>query len=646
MNFGDCHYRCLPSRGDNRLLDRGLFLHRILIVFFFVGSSLPLSAEEARVEVATQQPPHYAGDPVVIQFTVEGFEEEPQPTCTVDTPSGELAAGLRGQMTASNPNVFSQIIQQNGQLYRSKRVTYQIQYLVTAEQPGEYQVGPFAIQQGSRVVKADAVSMSFQAVPLDPKMRVRLVLPDRPVYPDQRVPIDIEWWYAENLENVLKLSIYSPVFDQFHFAAAPPRTRGSSQLPIDTKDGQIALPATAREEKVDGRRFVVVTANRTLIPDRPGEFTLAPITATVRKATERARSRGPFADFDDLFGGSLLGEMEGRGQPTRTALARAEGEPQKLVVKPFPTDGRPESFVGAVGSGFSIDVVADRTVVRVGDPIGLDITLRGNGNVENASLPALSADDGMNPDQFHLPEGDASGTVADGAKRFHVSVRVTDESVGEIPALAYSWFDPETESYQTARSKPIALRVMPAQLVSAGDVVRNKSSTDPEDGKRATTDGHGERQVAMSTPHRPAVSLNGADLAIESDADTVLRDSAGNSTFITAAMYAVGCLLVAVALVDRRRRNADPALIARRKSVRSQQDRIARAAQQPQRQAAEEIAAALRMLVAEAPNLDRDAAQAVIADCETIAYAPARGTESRLDHALVERARRIAEQAE
>ena len=146
------------------------------------------------------------------------------------------------------------------------------------------------------------------------------------------------------------------------------------------------------------------------------------------------------------------------------------------MVKPFPLEGRPGSFAGAVGEGFSIEVAADRTVVRVGDPIGLTIALRGKGNLDNASLPPLSAEGGLNPDRFRLPEGDTPGKMADGVKQFQISVRVTDESVIEIPKLAYSWFDPETETYRTAHSKPIALRVMPAQVVSASDVV---SATPP-----------------------------------------------------------------------------------------------------------------------------------------------------------------------
>ena len=436
------------------------------------------------------------------------------------------------------------------------------------------------------------------------------------------------------------------------------------------------MAAEVREEEFDGRRFTVVSATRTLIPDRAGEFPLAPITVTVRKATEWARSRSPFGDLDDSgFGGSLFRDLMGdRRRPASTALVRASGEPQKLVVNPFPLEGRPESFAGAVGKGFSIDVAADRTVVRVGDPIGLTITLRGAGNIDNASLPPLSADGGMSPDRFRLPAGDMAGTMTEGGdgqekpglsekpgflrtKQFQVSVRVTDESVNEIPTLAYSWFDPESQTYQTTRSKPIALRVMPAKVISAGDVVASpatdaarspafsKSRASSNKSGASSTGGNDSTDVATAPSAPPVFSLSGADLAIEPSAGVVLRNSTGrfSGVVLPAVVYGVGLLLLAVAVIDRRRRNIDPALTARRKNVRQQQARIAQAAKLPKQQAAEEIAAAVRALLAELPDVARDEAEGVIAACESVAYAPASSGDRGLDAALVQRAQAVAE---
>jgi hypothetical protein len=610
-------------------------------------ATTPLFAQDVRVKVAAQKPPYYIGEPVLLQFTVEGFDEQPEPKCEMD--QKKTVPGLRGQLAGANPSVFSQIVQRNGRVYQAKTITYRLDYLVTADQPGDYLVGPFVIKQGNRQARVDAVQMTFESVPADPNMRVRLVLPDKPVYPDQRVTVGIEWWYAGDIDEILKLRIHSPLFDKFHFAQDPEPTRRTSRLPIDTKDGQLQLVAEAREEEYEGRLFTVVSATRTLIPDRVGEFAIEPITATLRKATAWARERSVFDDFDDFgFGDSLFRDMIGeRRRPTRTALIRAVGEPQTLVVKPFPIDGRPESFAGAVGDGFSIDVAADRTVVRVGDPIALNITLRGQGNIENASLPPLSADEGMNPDLFRLPQGDVPGRISEGAKQFRVSVRVSDESVAEIPALAFSWFDPKTETYETARSKPIALRVMPTKLISAKDVVSGSSESPVNTVGNGTEDSE-SNEVAVATRGRPVFSLSGADLAVESDAGVVLRDSGERTAAVVtqAMIYGTGLLLIAVALIDRRRRNVDPALVSRRKNVRQQKARIARAASLPKQRAADEIAGAVRALVADFPDAARDDAAAVIAECESIVYAPAGSDEARLDEALLDKANEVASRYE
>ena len=189
--------------------------------------------------------------------------------------------------------------------------------------------------------------------------------------------------------------------------------RGDSRMPIQTSQGPISLAATARSETSNGKRFTVVSAQRTLIPNRAGTFEIAPITAMIELVTQWKRRRSAFDDFG--FGGSLFDEALGNNRrAAKVELFRAEGEPLTFQVKPFPIDNRPDSFSGAVGKGFSLDVAADRTVVRVGDPIRLTMNLRGDGNIEGAALPSLSADGGLDPEKFRLPEGDVAGAFDSG----------------------------------------------------------------------------------------------------------------------------------------------------------------------------------------------------------------------------------------
>lgn len=586
-------------------------------------------AQDIRVQLATEEAPHYVGIPAIVQLKVQGLEANPEPTCIAKVSSDSIKANL----IALNPQISRQIYQSGNQRRIVEQATYTIQFRVTADKPGDYQIGPFEIKQGSTSKTVESIEMSFEGVPETEDMRVKLKLPES-AYPDQRVPVGIEWWFAGETDNLNELNISASFFDQFRFTADQPPRRGDSQIPIQTKDGKVMLAATARSETVDGKTFTVVSAKRTMIPDRPGQFDLEPITATIELVTQWQRRRGGFGGF----GGSLFEDAFGGGRrPAKTQRFRAVGDPVSLVVKPFPKSDQPESFSGAVGNGFSLEVAADRTVVRVGDPIRLTVDLRGDGNIRNAKLPSLSADGGLSPDQFRLPDGDVAGVVEDGGKQFTVSVRVLDESVSELPAIAYSWFDPEKESYRTARSKPIALRVMPAQMVGADAVVSSRSTEASMDDDVAQDM---ETAANENTTSKTAFTLTGADLSIQTDTTKLLVGSASalSNGSLQVLGYGLGSFALLVSLWDKRRRQVDPAVREAVIRLRSQRTKIQNARAMPEKEAASEVASALQAVLAEAEGENRSSVMNVISECETIAYRPQENENAKLDTGLVDQA--------
>ena len=145
--------------------------------------------------------------------------------------------------------------------------------------------------------------------------------------------------------------------------------------------------------------------------------------------------------------------------PTRTRNVRVTARPQTLDVQAVPAVGRPASFAGAIGEGFSLEVAADRTVLQAGDPVKLTFTIHGDGSLDSASLPALAAA-GLSPTQFRLPDGDVPGIAEAGGKRFEVTVRVVDPAVREIPPIEYSWFNHvDGNLFVTLASAPSSLQI-------------------------------------------------------------------------------------------------------------------------------------------------------------------------------------------
>ena len=203
--------------------------------------------------------------------------------------------------------------------------------------------------------------------------------------------------------------------------------------------GQVELPIVQDEVVEAGTPYTRFRFPARATVTRPGALDLDPVmvAASLEVGTQRDRFGFPTSAYD---------------------LFRAEGERRRLVVRALPLDGRPASFENAIGSGFSIDVQASRTVVQVGDPIELNITIRGDGPLEGLSLPGLGGEDGLPSELFSVPDTAVVGIVDadDNSKTFDVTVRVRSAEANEIPPLAFSYFDPANGSYATARSRPIA----------------------------------------------------------------------------------------------------------------------------------------------------------------------------------------------
>ena len=400
------------------------------------------AAAQPRLELQVGRSPHYVGVPVELQIRSTGFERNPQPTCNApEPPIGEL------RLVGLVPNFSSSMQIINGRVTRSETVIFTCQYEYIATKPGTVRLGPFQMTQGNTQLSTQQYAVRVKTVPVDPRIRVRVVLPKGPVYVGQRLPVRVEWWLDEKLQNNIRgYTLRGEIFDRddlFRFVGDTAAARGDQTLNIASRSGESILKAQVRKRKGDDRNYIVVAAERTMIPLHAGEWDLDPASINVMEVTGWNR---------DLFGGR---------RPAQTRQIFAQDSPLELVVRAPPLLGRPDSFAGAVGKGFSLEVSADRSVVQLGDPITLTLTVRGDGNLANVAPPRLDAAGGLAPEHFRLPDRDVSGEIRGDAKVFKLPVRVLDDAVREIPTLAYSWFDPDIGEYQTAESRPIALSVRP-----------------------------------------------------------------------------------------------------------------------------------------------------------------------------------------
>jgi hypothetical protein len=131
-----------------------------------------------------------------------------------------------------------------------------------------------------------------------------------------------------------------------------------------------------------------------------------------------------------------------------------------LQVRSLPEEGKPRGFSGAVGN-YSFSISADVTDVRVGDPIRLTMTVKGDGlldqipRIDLAELPDVTRD-------FSVVETLEPGEVLNDRVIFEQVVRPKRDAVDGFPSIPFTYFDTRTGEYGNAWSNVVPLTVDPA----------------------------------------------------------------------------------------------------------------------------------------------------------------------------------------
>ena len=190
----------------------------------------------------------------------------------------------------------------------------------------------------------------------------------------------------------------------------------------------------------------------------PGKATIGP--AAVRYKT----GSSPFAAFDRLFGGAAV-------SPDKTVLSA----PITLSVRELPA-GKPASFYGAVGSGYTLSAQASSDQVEAGQAVNLTVTVKGPGNLkatQNLTFPAL--------DGFKIyPAAPESGRIASSTrsyKTFKAVLVPAASGIYTIPSFSWSYFNPDTHAYKTLQTDPLTVTVVAATKTESGFNFSNAQSS-------------------------------------------------------------------------------------------------------------------------------------------------------------------------
>ena len=307
-------------------------------------------------------------------------------------------------------------------------VTRTFTYSLLPRRTGTLVIGPAKLTYQGKVHQTEPIAIevtpgSRRQTGLEKHLYIRARTDGQRVYVGQQLTLEYDLYFNTRLHNIGFKDI--PSFAGFW-----------------VEDLFVAQELQTRREVVDGVEFNIAPLRRAaLFPTGSGVVQIDPLSITCE--IPRSGRRGSM--FDGLFFG-------GSGQ---AVVVRSQ--PLEVEVVPLPEKGRPADFSGAVGQ-FTMAAVVQPQEVAVGDPVTMKVQIAGRGHLAQIKAPAT---DGLQAFKVYDPKMEEQVRVENGRyggrRTFEYILIPQEGGLVEVPPLRLAYFDPQTASYEVARSQALSI---------------------------------------------------------------------------------------------------------------------------------------------------------------------------------------------
>jgi hypothetical protein len=199
-------------------------------------------------------------------------------------------------------------------------------------------------------------------------------------------------------------------------------------------------------------------------------FTVIPMPFAATAIKTGPLTIGPVNGSVTLLGG----RTDFFGRYSQSAQATLNVEAQTFQSLPLPVENTPPLFTGAVGN-YTMTASVGPTNVAAGDPITVRIAISGRGALDSITLPEDKSWGGFKayPPTSSIEVSDQFGFQ--GTKTFEQIISPESTDIRELPAITFSYFDPDVKQFRTLTYpatkltvRPGGVNVAPAVAVKTG----------------------------------------------------------------------------------------------------------------------------------------------------------------------------------
>lgn len=341
----------------------------------------------------------------------------------------------------------SQVQIVNGSVSRSVYDTYL--FIVQANEPGTFTIGPATITAGGKKYSSNSLTINVIGQkntanqPGNQSQQRKASSPVTTTDPGNDIFLKATVNKSNPYVGEMVIATY--------LLYTPTAQLRTSKIPPGTNDGfwtENLLPENQNwkqyNEVYNGKNYIVVELGKlALFPQKSGPLTVKPVEQLV-EYQYRVKGSNPFADdpiFRDFF------ENSGFTDNVQVAQKALKSNALTINVKPLPETGKPIDFSGAVGN-FNITSSLLPPAAKTNEAITLKVTISGNGNLSLIEKPVISF-----PPDFEVYDPKTTDNIHSGSNGISGSrtfeYLIIPRTVGKftISPVTFNYFDPAKGSY-------------------------------------------------------------------------------------------------------------------------------------------------------------------------------------------------------
>lgn len=354
------------------------------------------------------------GESATLALTFEGGSPGSVPTPSVaglqitQIGNAQNYSYINGAISSTVTVSFSVRPQREGE-FTIPALTAEIAGQQLATEPLKLKVGRAAAPSAEAVNSGNEVAF------------LKLNFPKQKMFTGESTVMRLDLYLRDEVQN----------FGNFQFTSANPDGFSIGKV--------VELPNQRRRAQLGNRVFTMIPYSVALTAVKTGTYPLGPFSVNLVIVVP---------------GGNIFGQEQ-----RQIALAT---EAMNVETLPLPIENRPANFTGAIGD-FTLTATAGPTAVTVGDPVTVRVQISGHGSMDTITLPTQDAwrEFKTYPPTAKLETSDPFGQR--GRKSFEQIVSPLNSDVHELPALTFSFFNPDDAKYHTLMQAAVPLTVRTAE---------------------------------------------------------------------------------------------------------------------------------------------------------------------------------------